>query len=52
MKDPPKPICTKCTRDEQRIPTLFNKGKPLVSKWVCYFMNEELSCDFQEEIFI
>jgi hypothetical protein len=37
LKDPPEPICTKCTRDEQRIPTLFNKGKPLVSKWVCYF---------------
>jgi hypothetical protein len=35
MKDPPKPICTKCTRDEQRIPTLFNKGKPLVSEWLC-----------------
>jgi len=38
MKDPPKPICTKCTRDGQRIPTLFNKGKPAsVYKWVCYF---------------
>lgn len=35
LKDPPEPIRTKCTRDEQRIPTQFNKGKPLVSEWVC-----------------